>query len=84
MTAGNSLRFEGRRYEEVVELLLASNGVHVDSKNTNGRTPLSWAAGKGNYAAVKLLLTKDGIDPDSKDKDGWTPLSWAKEGTDSR
>lgn len=49
----------------------------VDSKDANGRTPLSWAAARGHEAVVKLLLATDGVDPNSKDNKGRTPLSWA-------
>jgi ankyrin repeat protein len=64
----------------VVELLLANDGVDLDSKETKrGQTPLSLAAKHGHDAVVKLLLSKDSIDPDSKDNDGRTPLSWGAE-----
>jgi len=61
-----------------VELLLATEGIDPDSKDTrHGRTPLSCAARFGHVAVVKLLLAKDGVDRDSKDFNGRTPLSWA-------
>lgn len=41
-----------------------------------GRTPLSWAARRGNDAVVNLLIEK-GAHVDSKDTDDWTPLLWA-------
>ncbi|KAB8234489.1 ankyrin repeat-containing domain protein [Aspergillus alliaceus] len=41
-----------------------------------GRTPLSYAAEKGDYDIVKLLLEK-GATIDLKDTNGRTPLSWA-------
>ncbi len=61
----------------MVKLLLAKDGVDPDSKDTDGRTPLWWAARNGHEAVVKLLLAKDGLDSDSKGTDGRTPLSWA-------
>jgi ankyrin repeat protein len=68
--------------KSVVKLLLVTDGVDVNPKDTwNGRTPLSWAAENGHEAVVKLLLATDGVDANSKDKwDGRTPLSyaWAK------
>jgi ankyrin repeat protein len=61
-----------------VEELLLENGIEVDSKSQNGRTPLWYAAGNGHEAVVKLLLDK-GVDVDSRDNDGRTPLLWAAE-----
>jgi len=64
----------------VVKLLLKTGKVDVDSKNNNGRTPLSWAAENGHEAVVKLLLETGKVDVDSKnDYYGRTPLSWAAE-----
>ncbi|KAN0073087.1 hypothetical protein V8E54_009201 [Elaphomyces granulatus] len=50
-----------------------------DTRDTNGRTPLSYAAERGNALVVDLLLKYD-VDPNVKCKDGWTPLSLAIEG----
>jgi hypothetical protein len=60
---------------EVMGVLLKSR-YDLDSKDSNGQTPLSWAAAKGNEAVVKLLLEK-GADLESKDNYGQTPLSYA-------
>jgi hypothetical protein len=49
-----------------------------DAKDSNGRTPLSYAAERGNEVVVNLLLKCD-VDPNSKCGDGWTPLSQAVE-----
>lgn len=65
------------RYEPVIKPLLATDGVDPDSKDSNGRTPLSWAAEKGYKAVVKMLLDTGKVDVDLKDKDSRTPLSWA-------
>ncbi|OBT39768.1 hypothetical protein VE00_10222 [Pseudogymnoascus sp. WSF 3629] len=51
--------------------------VVVDSKDTEGWTPLSWAARSGHEAIVELLVRRDDVVADSKDTRGWTPLSWA-------
>jgi ankyrin repeat protein len=68
------------RHEAMVERLLATEGVDVNSKDTQlGRTPLSRAAEKGCEVIVKLLLAKDNIYLDSKDNNGRMPLSWAAE-----
>ncbi|OCL04595.1 ankyrin repeat protein, partial [Glonium stellatum] len=62
-------------HETVVGLLLAKDGVDVNSKDLKGRTPLSWAVREGQEAVVKLLLAKNGVDVNSKDSQwGQTPL----------
>jgi hypothetical protein len=57
-------------------LLLNTGKVDADSKDNNGRPPLSWAAENGHEEVVKLLLEKD-ADPNSQDYDGRTPLLFA-------
>jgi ankyrin repeat protein len=59
--------------------LLLEKGVELESKNYEGRTPLSMAAAFGREAVVKLLVEK-GAELESRDsKYGQTPLSWAAE-----
>ncbi|KAJ4176472.1 hypothetical protein NW767_015433 [Fusarium falciforme] len=53
-------------------------GINIDGKDSEGRTPLSWAAGNGHEAAARLLLDR-GADTEADDKMGRTPLSWAAE-----
>ena len=58
--------------------LLDSRKVSVaDTKDKNGRSPLSWAAEKGYIAIINLLLETGEADAESTDNTGWTPLSWA-------
>ncbi len=66
-------------YFDLEETMSALRGNNQDPepKDNYGRTPLSWAAERGQDAVVKLLLAKDGVNPDSKDKSSCTPLSWA-------
>jgi ankyrin repeat protein len=45
-------------HEAVVELLLADDGIDVNSKDKDGWTPLSWAAGKGHEAVADQLQAK--------------------------
>jgi ankyrin repeat protein len=64
---------------KAIASLLLDQGVKVDSKDSYGRTPLSWAAEEGHEAVAKLLL-EQGAEVDSKDNSGRTPLLWAAEG----
>ena len=57
---------------------LLKNEYDLDSKDNNGRTPLSWAAEKGHETVVKQLLEK-GAKLESKDNNGRTPLLLAAE-----
>ncbi|KAF2179509.1 hypothetical protein K469DRAFT_300743 [Zopfia rhizophila CBS 207.26] len=74
-----------RGHEAVVKLLLAKDGVDINSKaGYRGRTALSYAAKEGHGAVVKLLLAKDGVDINSKDGVDYgigrrTALSYAAE-----
>ena len=67
-------------HEAVVKLLVERDDVEADSKDKNGRTPLSHAAERGHEAVVKLLVERDDVEADSKSKNGRTPLSYAAEG----
>jgi ankyrin repeat protein len=59
-------------------ITLLENGHDLDSKDSNGRTPLSYAAENEQEAVVKLLLEK-GAELETKDKYGRTPLLDAAE-----
>ena len=54
--------------------ILLEKGAKADSKDSNDRTPLSWAAENGHEAVIKLLLAREGVDAESKDSYGQTPL----------
>lgn len=70
----------GSVHLEVVErLLLARDDVAADSKDHEGRTPLSWAAMREHEAVVQLLVEREDVAADSKDYCRRTPLSWAAE-----
>ena len=61
-------------------MLLEREDVQPDSRDNDGRTPLSWAVGNGRLQVVRSLLESGKIDPNSKDNDELTPLSWAAAG----
>ena len=60
-----------------MRLLIERGDADIDAKDSGGRTPLSWAAGKGYEAVVRLLIDRGGVNIDAKDNSGMTPLSWA-------
>jgi ankyrin repeat protein len=64
---------------EILKLLVETGNVDVDSKDSEGRTPLFWAAAKGHEVVVKLLVETGNVDVNSKDSEGRTPLCWAAE-----
>ncbi|KAL2841364.1 ankyrin [Aspergillus pseudodeflectus] len=64
-------------HEAVVRLLLDRQDVKADSKDNDGLTPISFAAGGGHEAVVRLLLDRQDVDADSKDNLGRTPLLYA-------
>ncbi|KAI1735361.1 nb-arc and ankyrin domain-containing protein [Xylaria scruposa] len=66
-------------HQNVVQILLDTDKVDVDSKNNLNRTPLSYAAKNGHLAVVQLLLNTGKVDVDSKDLFHQTPLSYAAE-----
>ena len=49
-------------------------GYEVDSKDDEGRTPLAWAAFRGQKAIAYSLIDRDEVDINAKDKDLKTPL----------
>jgi ankyrin repeat protein len=63
--------------EVMVKLLLEKGGVDINSKDMEGRTVLSLAAGSGHEAVVKLLLEQCDVDVNSRDNEGRTPLLFA-------
>jgi len=59
-----------------VVTLLLKKGTDLETKDSSGMTPLSWAADHGYEAIVKLLVEK-GADIESKNNYNWTPLAYA-------
>lgn len=61
----------------VVKLLMDHDNVEVNSKDQDGRTPLSCAAEDGNKTVVQTLMNQGKVEVNSKDEDDNTPLAWA-------
>jgi len=55
---------------------LLEKGADVDSKDSCGRTPLSWAAENGHEVVVKLLLAEDSAKLNIKVNNSRMPLYW--------
>ncbi|MFZ1863668.1 MAG: ankyrin repeat domain-containing protein [Polyangiales bacterium] len=55
---------------------LVATGASIDTPDDSGRTPLSWAAGRGSPQQVDYLL-KQGASVESTDRLGRTPLHFA-------
>ncbi|KAF8886193.1 hypothetical protein BD779DRAFT_1531404 [Infundibulicybe gibba] len=62
-----------------MKLLLAGGDMDVNSRNLEGATALTYAAGwAGNAEIMKLLFEQDGIDVNPVDSSGATPLDHAE------
>jgi ankyrin repeat protein len=62
---------------DTVWFILRQPGVNMDDKALDERTPLLFAASKGNVEVVEYLLSVAGVDINQKDNSGETPFSLA-------
>lgn len=74
---GRAVRNKRTDAVETVRILLNQVNIRTDSKDHDGRTPLSYAAECGSLKIVEALLQRPEINPDSIDNVGRTPLSYA-------
>ncbi|GAB9477473.1 26S proteasome non-atpase regulatory subunit, partial [Globisporangium polare] len=54
--------------------LLQAQGVPLDKKDEDERTPLHWASAHGQYDVVEFLATEAQARVNVQDDAGWTPL----------
>ena len=57
--------------------MLIALGANIRAQETNGRTPLHWAAFHGHIDVVNLLLA-NGADVNLRDHGGWIPLMFGR------
>jgi len=62
---------------EIVAVLVQMEGCDINQIDSQGNTPLRWAARNGHEGVVKILLGRDDVNPDQPNNDGRTPLWWA-------
>ena len=58
---------------EIIKALLKDNVHLVNAKDSEGKTPLYWAANNGDEDVAALLLASK-ADVNGRTDDGWTPL----------
>ena len=63
-----------------MKLLLERGDVDPNSSDNHGRTPISFAAQRGQECIVKLLLERSDVDANSSGNNGRTPNSFAAKG----
>lgn len=56
--------------------VILQDGADIESQDSFGRTPLSWAARKGHTDAVRLLCER-GANLEVRDREGFVPLLYA-------
>lgn len=68
---------KGYKCLPIVQLLLDTGRVDIDSRSDEGRTPLSYAASNDDADMLQLLLDTNKVEVDSRDNAGRTPLAHA-------
>lgn len=68
---------EAARYDDLDDVMsLASSGVSLDSKDSEGRTALHMASANGHCGIVEYLI-RNGADVNASNVEKNTPLHWA-------
>ncbi|KAM3339052.1 ankyrin repeat domain-containing protein 54 [Capsicum galapagoense] len=68
---------EAARYDDLDDVMsLASSGVSLDSKDSEGRTALHMASANGHRSIVEYLI-RNGADVNASNVEKNTPLHWA-------
>ncbi|KAJ7964993.1 Ankyrin repeat domain-containing protein [Quillaja saponaria] len=68
---------EAARYDDMEDVVsLASAGVSLDSKDSQGRTALHMAAANGHLGILEYLIS-GGVDVSASNMEKNTPLHWA-------
>ncbi|KAH3762565.1 ankyrin 2,3/unc44 [Pelomyxa schiedti] len=58
---------------DMVDVLLSTSSIDLNTKNNEGKTPLYTAAWRGNVISVRSLIG-GGANVNIKNKDGWSPM----------
>ncbi|KAL7202694.1 hypothetical protein ACSBR1_034210 [Camellia fascicularis] len=68
---------EAARYDDIDDVMnLASAGISLDSKDSQGRTALHMASANGHLDIVDYLI-RNGVDVNASNVEKNTPLHWA-------
>ena len=71
----NDLLFANNLTEESLKFLIAS-GADINTKNSEGKTPLNCACYNDKFNIVKILI-ENGADINTKNSESKTPLNYA-------
>ncbi|MCP4134217.1 MAG: hypothetical protein GY754_24805 [bacterium] len=71
-----SIHYAAKKGDRTIMNMLLDIGIHVDTRDIEGLTPLSHAL-YNNQMEIARLLVKKGADVNVKDTYGMTPLYWA-------
>ncbi|KAA8544585.1 hypothetical protein F0562_022556 [Nyssa sinensis] len=77
LKVSSAANFRAARYDDIDDVIsLASAGVSLDSKDSQGRTALHMASANGHLDIVDYLISS-GVDVNTSNVEKNTPLHWA-------